>query len=99
MMLIVVPPKRIDLLLGVVDRREPMHVQTLFAESSVERFDGGVVGWLASATEVEDDTVGVGPQIHRGADELRAVVAVDALRQPAFEAESLERAGFTISSN
>ena len=90
-MLIVIPPKRVDLLLRVINRREPMHVQTLFAESSVERFDGRVVGRLTAATEVEDDAVRVGSQIHRGADELGAVVAVDALRQAALEAQALER--------
>ena len=91
MMLIVVPPKRINLLLRVVDRREPMHVQTFFAESSVERLDRRVVRRLAPTTEIENDAVGICPEIHCGADELRAVVAVDPLRQPAFEAQSLER--------
>ncbi len=74
MMLIVVPPKRIDLLLRIVDRREPVHVQTLFAESAVERFDRRVVGGLAATTEVQDDPIGVRPQIHRAADELGAIV-------------------------
>ena len=73
-MLIVIPPKRIDLLLRVVDRREPMHVQTFFAEPSVERFDGRIVGRLAPAAEVENYSVGVRPQIHRGTDELGAIV-------------------------
>ncbi len=91
MMLIVVPPKRVDLLLRILDGREPMHVQTLFAESSVERFDGGIVGWFAQTTEVEDHAVRVRPQIHRGADELRAVVAIDALGQAPLETEALER--------
>ena len=31
-----------------------------------------------------------GPEVHRGADELGAVVAVDPLRQPALEAQALE---------
>src|SRR5215203_5828447 len=37
MMLIVVPPKRVDLLLRVVHRCKPVHVQTLFPEATVER--------------------------------------------------------------
>jgi hypothetical protein len=53
--LIVVPPKRIDLLLRIVDRVEPMHVQALFAEPAVERLDRVIVSRLAPATEVEDD--------------------------------------------
>ena len=89
-MLIVVPPKRIDLLLRVVDRCEPMYVQAFFTEPPVERFDGGIVGRLAPATEVENDAVGIRPEIHRGTDELRTVVTVDALGQAALKAQSLE---------
>jgi hypothetical protein len=63
MMLIIVPPKCVDVLLRVVDRREPMYIQTFFAESSVEGFDRGIVGRLATTTEVENDAVGVRPQI------------------------------------
>ena len=74
MMLIVVPPKRVDLLLRVLERREPMHVQALFAKPPVERLDGGVVRRLASTAEIKNDPVAVRPQIHRGADELRAVI-------------------------
>ena len=97
MILIVVPSERVDLLLCVFERRKPVHVQTLFAEASIERFDSGVVGRLASTTEVEDDAVGVRPQIHRGADELRAVVDADrcrfgaALKNPAQGRGDLER--------
>ncbi len=91
MILIVVPSKRVDLLLRVVDRREPMHVQTLLAKPPVERFDRGIVGWFAPTTEIENHAVGIGPEIHRGTDELGAVVAVDALRQAALDAQALER--------
>ena len=77
MMLIVVPPKGIDLLLRVVDRSEPMHVQTFFSEASIERFDRGIVRRFAAATEVEDDAVRVRPENHRRTDELCSVVAVN----------------------
>ena len=91
MMLIVVPPKGIDLLLRIFERREPMHVQAFFAEPPVERFDSGVVRRLAATAEVEDDAVRIRTQIHRRTDELGPVVAVDALWQSPLEAESLER--------
>ena len=91
MILIVVPSKRVDLLLRVLQRRKPVHVQTLFAEPAVEGFDRRVVGRLAAPTEVQDHAVRVRPEIHRGADELGAVVAVDPLRQSALEAQPLER--------
>jgi hypothetical protein len=53
MMLIVVPPKRIDLVLCVLERREPVHVQTLLSEPAIEGFDRGVVRRLAASAEVE----------------------------------------------
>ena len=61
MMLIVVPPKRIAPLLSVLQRREPVHAQAIFAESAIEGFDPGVVRRLAPATEVESDPVLVRP--------------------------------------
>jgi hypothetical protein len=93
MMLIVVPPKRVDLLLRVLERREPMDVQALLSKPAIEGFDRGVVRRLAAAAEVEDDAVGVRPEVHRGADELGAVVAVDPLWQSALESHALERGG------
>ena len=52
MMLIVIPPERVDLLLRIVDRVEPVDVQALLAEPTIERFDGSIVGRLAATTEV-----------------------------------------------
>src|SRR5688572_2990636 len=83
MMLIVIPPKCVNLLLRIRQRCEPMHVQTFFAEASVERFDDGVVRGLASPAEVENDAIGIRPEVHRRTDEFRTVVAVDPLRQAA----------------
>ena len=83
----VVPPKCINLLFRILDRREPMHVQTFLAEPSVEGFERGVVGRFPAPAEVENDAVGVCPQIYRGTDELRPVVTVDTLRQSAVEAQ------------
>ena len=82
MMLIVVPSPGIDLGLRVLDRYEPVHVETLLPKPTIKRFDRRVVGRLAAPTEVERDAVRVGPQIHRRTDELRAVVAIDPLGQP-----------------
>src|SRR5687767_14739233 len=91
MVLIVVPPERVDLLLRIVQRREPVYVHTFFAKPPIEGLDRGIVRRFATSTEVEDHGVRVRPQVHGGADELRPVVAVDALRQSSLEAQSLER--------
>jgi len=58
--LIIVPPKRIDLLQRVLQPRAPVDVKTLLAEPAVERFDRGVVRPLAPTTEVEADAMGRG---------------------------------------
>src|SRR5262249_56752860 len=89
MLLIVVPPKRIDLLLRL-NGCEPMDIQTLLAEASVERLDRRVVRRLATATEVQHDAVGVRPQIHGSADRLCPVVTVDAPRQAPLKPQALE---------
>ena len=77
MVLIVVPSKRVDLPFCVVHGCKPVDVQTFFPEPAVERFDGGIVRWLATTAEVEENTVRVRPHIHRGADELTAVVPAE----------------------
>ena len=74
MMLIVVPPKGVNLLLRVLQRREPVHVQTLVSEPAVERFNRGVVGGFAATAEVEDHAVRVRLVVQCRAEELRSIV-------------------------
>src|SRR5215468_1346626 len=50
-----------------------------------------VVCRFATAAEVEDDPIRVRPQIHGRADKLRAIIAVDALREATLETEAFER--------
>ena len=45
---------------------------------------------LPPPAEVENHAIGIRPQIHRGTDELRAVVTVNALRQATVESQPLE---------
>ena len=47
--------------------------------------------------EVGTDLVRVRPEVHRGAHELAAVVAIDPLRQAAVEAQPLERAHHVLA--
>jgi hypothetical protein len=74
MMLIVVPPKCVNLLLGVLQGVEPVDVQAFFTEASVERLDRRIVRRFASSTEIQNDAVRVRPEVHRRADELGAIV-------------------------
>jgi hypothetical protein len=85
MILIVVLSPSLDLGGRVLHRLEPVYVQAFFPEAAVEGFDGRIVRRLATSAEVEDDAIRVGPSVHRRADELRSVVAIDPLWQAAVE--------------
>ncbi len=52
MILIIVLSPRLDLRRRVLQRREPVHVQTLVAEATIEALDGRVVGRFAATAEV-----------------------------------------------
>jgi len=62
-------------------RFEPVSVQTLLSEPSIEGFHDSVVGRFAATTEVEGDFIGVGPQIHLSTSKLGPVVAGNPLWQ------------------
>lgn len=59
--------------MGVVKAHEPMCVQAFCPKFTVERFDEGVVGRLSWPREVENDTIGVSPQIKIAGDERESV--------------------------
>ena len=69
-MLIVIPSPRVDFLLRVFDRLEPVGVQALLAEATVEAFDDSVVGWSTATAEVDLHLVRVGSQVHLATGEL-----------------------------
>ena len=68
-----------------------MHVQTFVTEPTVEGFDRRVVGRISAATEVENDLVRVGPEIHGRTDELGAIVAIGAGVYGIYEAFTATR--------
>ena len=51
-----------------------MGVQTLRPELAVEGLDEAVIGGFAGPREVQNDIVGIGPEIEIPGDELTAVV-------------------------
>ena len=63
---------------GIVKAHEPVGVEAFAAELAVEGFDEGIIGRLAGAGEVEDDTLLIGPQIEIAGDEFRALIDTDA---------------------
>lgn len=62
-LLIVVPAPNLHLLPGIFKVHEPVGIQALRPEASVEGLDERVVGWFAGSREVQRHTPGVGPQI------------------------------------
>jgi hypothetical protein len=83
-MLIIVPSPRIDLLFGIVNRLEPMSAQTFLAELPIEGFYDCVVGWLATAVEVDLNLIRVRLMVHVTACELRSVITGDSPWQAAL---------------
>lgn len=77
--LVVVGPPSFDPLLSVFHRLEPVHVQALVAERSVERFDEAVVRGLARAAEVDPHLMMVRPEVEHAPRELAPVVREDML--------------------
>ena len=82
--LIVLSPPCLQLLPGVRQIVEPVHVQAFVPKAAVERLDERIVRRLSGPGELQGHTVGIGPQIDQAADELAAVVAVNPLRNTAF---------------
>ena len=78
--LVVVDEPLADDLASVLESVEPVRVETLVAQPSVEALNERVVDGLAWSTEVERDAVGVRPLVERVGDELGAVVDGDGLR-------------------
>jgi len=81
-MIVVVLSPVFNLGLSVVQRQEPVFVQTLGANSPVERLDESVIRGFAGATEVESDLIDISPLVQNLRRELRAVVDSNRFRKP-----------------
>lgn len=90
MLLIMVPPKRVDPVLRVLQRHESARVQAIRSKPPLEQLDHGVGCRLATTTDVENHPVGISPEVYRGTGELRTIVAVDSLRHATLEAEAIK---------
>src|SRR5450631_1128954 len=68
----------------LVQVSEPVGIQTFGTEGAIERFDEGVVSWLARTREVDLHPVLVSPQIHCLTGELASVIAEQQFRHSAL---------------
>jgi len=57
-----------------------MHIQTFIVEAAVKGFTIRVIRWFARAGKVQRNLRLIGPFVQRFADELAAIVDLDALR-------------------
>lgn len=80
---VVVAAPLVDLKASLVQCSEPVHIQAVFSELTVVRFDKRILSRLAGLNELQLDATFLRPEEHRLARKLRTVVANDGLRQPA----------------
>jgi len=78
--LVVVSAPSLQLFAGIRKIHEPVGVQAFRPQLAVERLDEAVVGGVPRPGEVQDDIVGIGPEIQIAGDEFAAVVDPDRLR-------------------
>ena len=67
--LIVIPSPSFDLLFCFVDRFEPVRIEAFIAQSTIERFHVGVIGWLARSASSRCERGGdrpTGPGVDTG---------------------------------
>ena len=88
--LIIVLAPILYLLPGVIKAHEPMRVEALGTEASVERFNERIVRRCAWSREVERDVVRVGPEIQVARDELRALIDTNGLGIVRFSTNTVE---------
>src|SRR6185312_6259969 len=80
-LLIVMFTELCQLLPRVVQRREPLHVQTLVPQSTVETLDESVLHWTTWPNETQLYVVGHCPSFQRPTRKLAPIVHRDALWQ------------------
>jgi hypothetical protein len=76
-----------------------MLVQTLVTEPPVERFDVGVLVWLAGLDQSQRDSLAMRPRQHGFAGELRAVVGADDGRCAALRTDTVQDAREMVAAD
>ncbi len=89
-LIVVLLPPFFNLLSGIFQRQEPVLIQALLADSSIERLDECVVSWLPWPGEVDLDAVHVSPLVKGLRGELSSVINSYRLRQTTFEGDSIQ---------
>lgn len=88
---VVVSAPSLQLFAGICKAHEPIGVQALRAQLDVERFDEAVVCRLSWPGEIQDDRIGISPEIEVARDELAAIINPDRLRIADLIADLFQR--------
>lgn len=96
-LLVVINSPSLDRLDGLWQVLEPVLVEALLPQPTVERLDEGVIGGLAGSTEVERHLVKVSPPIQRLRDELRAIIDANRLRRASIGLKLLQDGDVVVS--
>jgi hypothetical protein len=93
-LMIVMLAELCQLLPSIIERGEPLHVQTLVAKSAVETLDKPVFHWPSRPNETQLYLVGHRPSFQSTAAELTPIIHRDAFRQAAaFLLRAFQRLG------
>jgi len=95
--LIVFPSPGFDELACLLQIHEPVGVETLAAECSVEALYERIVGWFTRSREVNLCPVLVGPQVHGLTGELAAVVTEQHFGYAAVKLQQVQRTHNIVS--
>ena len=95
--LIVVSPPGLNLLPGIIQRQEPVDVQTLVPEAAIKRLDEGIVHRLARTAEVQRYLVLICPLIHLLRNKLRTVINGYRSGSPIYDLDPVQYADYVLS--
>ena len=96
-LLVVVAAPSCDFFCSILQTQKPVLVQTLLPKAAVKGVDEGIIRGLPGPGEVQDDAMGIGPQVKFLGDELRAVVQPDALWHPIMGHRQVESRDHVIA--
>jgi hypothetical protein len=82
-LVIVMLAKLPELVPRILQRREPLHIQTLVSQTAIETLDESVLHRMAWPNKAQLHVIGNGPSLQRTTGKFTAIVHGNALRQTA----------------
>ena len=79
-LLIIVAAPIFDLFFSILQAQKPVLIQALLPKTAVKRFDERIFRGLPRLGEIQDQAMGIGPQVKFFGDGLQTIVRLDGLR-------------------